>query len=334
MLDAIPLSRLAEFYHTNAMHLAQKTQHSWAVAHGNLFLGLHDRYITGRWDAALERYERGAEAFWQKGYLRGWAAARVEAAELYAHRGDFATGLDICLEVVRVGQEAADQQSWGWGIQGVGVIQDWAGKFDAAVASLQQGVVLLKGVPDHQGTVCSSGNLARCYLRQGKVSEAMAVLGDSRQLVAKHGLRSFLCVPTWASLAQTHLMLVEQAEEEARAAALRDAKRSCQMALAQGKLDCAALAAAYRMQGTYEWLRGKPGVAQRWWQRSLELAERLGARYELGLTCLEIGKRAMDRSHLERAEAILGEIGAGFDLAQARELLQAESGQSIPECIC
>lgn len=322
VLDAIPVSWLAEFYHSRAMDLAQETQHPWAVAHGNLFLGLHDRYITGRWGAALERYERGAEAFWQKGYLRGWAAARVEAAELHAQRGDFSAGLGLCLEVVRVSQEAADQEAWGWGLQGVGLIQDWAGALDEATASLQQGVVLLRGVPDHQGTVCSSGNLARCYLRQRKVSEAMAVLEDSRRLVAEHGLRGFLCVPTWMSLAQAHLTVVEQAEGEARARALRDAKRSCRVALAQGRLDCAALAAAYRMQGTYEWLRGKSGPAQRWWQRSLELAERLGARYELGLTCLEVGRRMRDRKHVERAGAVLGDIGARFDLAQARELLQ------------
>ena len=45
------------------------------------------------------------------------------------------------------------------------------------------------------------------------------------------------------------------------------------------------------------------------------------SRYDLGTTYLEMGRRLGDRTHLERAEAILAEIGAAWDLARAREAL-------------
>jgi hypothetical protein len=48
----------------------------------------------------------------------------------------------------------------------------------------------------------------------------------------------------------------------------------------------------------------------------------MGQRYDLGLTYLELGRRLGERAHLERAEAILSEIGAERDLAQAREVLE------------
>ena len=78
---------------------------------------------------------------------------------------------------------------------------------------------------------------------------------------------------------------------------------------------------ARRLRGTYEWLRDRPAAAQKWWRRSLALAEEMGQRYDLAITYLEMGQRLGDRVHLERAEAILGEIGAEWDFAQVRKLL-------------
>ncbi|MBA7640896.1 hypothetical protein ES703_48567 [subsurface metagenome] len=75
------------------------------------------------------------------------------------------------------------------------------------------------------------------------------------------------------------------------------------------------------LQGRYEWLSGRPKKAQDWWARALAQAEAAGMRYEEGVIHLEIGRRIGDRNHLLTAESILGEIGAEFDLAAAREAL-------------
>ena len=65
--------------------------------------------------------------------------------------------------------------------------------------------------------------------------------------------------------------------------------------------------------------------AQTWWERSVTVAEKLGARYELGVTYLEMGRRMRDRACLERAEATFIGVGAALELAQARELLRRGS---------
>ena len=77
------------------------------------------------------------------------------------------------------------------------------------------------------------------------------------------------------------------------------------------------------LRGRYEWLRGKRSTAQKWWRRSLALAEELGQPYDLGMTHLEMGQRLGERAHLERAEAILAEIGAEWDLSQAQQAVAA-----------
>lgn len=85
------------------------------------------------------------------------------------------------------------------------------------------------------------------------------------------------------------------------------------------------MAGACRLQGTYEWARGRRGRAQKLWMRSLAVGEELGARYDVGVTDLEMGRRLETREHLERAEALFTELGAEWDLAKARQLF-IESG--------
>jgi hypothetical protein len=72
------------------------------------------------------------------------------------------------------------------------------------------------------------------------------------------------------------------------------------------------------LRGRYEWLRGRPAVAEKWWRQSLELAERIGVCYDLGRTLLEMGRRMGNHSHLERAKALFAELGSEWDLARAR----------------
>ena len=48
----------------------------------------------------------------------------------------------------------------------------------------------------------------------------------------------------------------------------------------------------------------------------------MGMRYYVGMTHLEIGKRLHDHAHLKQAEVVFAEIGANFDLAEARKLMQ------------
>ena len=57
-------------------------------------------------------------------------------------------------------------------------------------------------------------------------------------------------------------------------------------------------------------------------------------RYDLGLAHLEMGLRLHDRAHLERAEAILAEIGAAWDAARAREALEQLGAGQRQEPAC
>ena len=197
------------------------------------------------------------------------------------------------------------------------------GRLNEAVAALQEATELAEAISDYVGCIWAGGELGRCYLRQGKLEQAVTALEAGQQFYVEHPTRGGgVGISLYNGLAEAYLLAAEQGDKTEKADWLKKAKCACRDALKQAKAARQVLPETIRLQGTYEWLRRKPAAARKWWQRSLALAEELGQRYDVGMTLLEMGQRLGERAHLERAEAILAEIDAERDLARARELLR------------
>ncbi len=82
-----------------------------------------------------------------------------------------------------------------------------------------------------------------------------------------------------------------------------------------------------RLMGLYYWLIGKQGKALKWWGRTIEEGERLGARPDLSRTYFEVGKRLLEpqskhtelngidaKGYLEKAGILFEEMGLERDL--------------------
>ena len=82
-----------------------------------------------------------------------------------------------------------------------------------------------------------------------------------------------------------------------------------------------------RLQGLYFWLIDKQGKALKWWGRTIEEGERLGARPDLSRTYFEVGKRLLEpkskhkelngidpKGYLEKAETLFREMNLERDL--------------------
>jgi len=314
--DLIGVFGLAGHYHGRAAALAEQIRHPLAMGTAYLGLGLHEDY-RGVWNAALGRYQRAAEIYREAGDIRRWGATTSIMAHLHSMRGEFGQGLKQIQEVVRVGRDGADPEVAGWGLLMAGILEFGAGLTDEAITHLQEALELLKAVPDYQSVAMASGHLGQCYLRQEKLREALAIVEEANRLIAERGLRGHYITCPRNALADAYLSAAVEAEGAQRDRALGKAKRACRLALKQGRIFRGGLPHALRAQGTYEWVRGKPAKAQKWWLRSLAVAEELGARYDLGMTHLEMGKRMGTQVNLEQAEAIFAEIGAAADLTHA-----------------
>ena len=311
--------RLAGYYHRYAVGRAAELRHPVAVGYAHLGLALHEIY-RGGWDAALAHFRQGAAAFREAGHLRGWGVATAASLNVLFRRGDWPPVLDAGRELVAVGRDGGDPNLVGWGLYWQGLVSYYTGTVDLAMADLEESLEALQGVPDHQSVATVGGTLGRVHLQQGSWERAQALLDEGETLVATHGLRGYQITNVRIGVAELSLARAERAEGVARTAALRDARRACRAALRQGALFRGALPHAMCLRGTCAWLEGRPAAARRWWQRSLAVAEELGARYDLGVTHLEMGRRLGDRGHFERAEGIFAVIGAPSLSAEARAL--------------
>jgi tetratricopeptide (TPR) repeat protein len=322
--DRIPLPRVSAYYHRRAILLADQVAHPVAVAYAYLGLAFHEHHCLGTWPVAVEHYRRAAAAFHSVGDLRRWGAATTGAAFVSSLQGDFMRGLELSHELVRVGTDAGDDQLLGWGEAIVGyVLLRQRGALGEAREHLEKGADLLKSIPDHPDLAITLGFVSQCYLREHRLNEALVVSEECWRLVVDRGLRGFMAALAVGYVAETALAAAESSGRgEGARTAYRTARTMCTAARRQAAISRWGAPIAYRCQGTYHWLRGRPKRAFRWWQRSVAVAETLGARYYLARTHLEIGRRTEDREHLEQAEALYAEIDARSDLAEVRELLR------------
>lgn len=324
ILDHIQIFWLADRYHQRAVALAEQIKNPIATGLSCLGRAIHED-ILGKWEAAIEDCQKAAEAFWTAGNLRGWGAANSLRAELFHFKGSLTQSFEIFQNIAQVGQEGADHQIWGWGLWGLGLNQLCSGTFSEAEEHLQKSIELHMTIPDYQGMVDAKRDLAKCYLWQGKLKQALEVLEGGEQVVAEQGLKGPPITRLHNVLAETYLTALEKSEGFEKNEMLKKAKHACRKALKEAKIYRGGLPHAYRVQGSYEWSNNRFAVARKWWQRSLSTAEKLGARHELGKTYLEMGKRTGDLLFLKRAETIFDKIGAKLDLAKTQQLLKQQS---------
>jgi class 3 adenylate cyclase/tetratricopeptide (TPR) repeat protein len=318
---------LAGVYHHQAALVAEKTKHPSAMGVAYMGLSIHHMCL-GEWGTGIEYGQLAAKVFQETGDLHGRGYVNTIIAVAMAYQGDCAQALLLSRNIVEYGQEGADSQVWCWGLSIQGFFHRYLGEFDKAIVTLREAKELAETTQDHRFRVWSSGELGRCYLRQGQLEQALTTLEESRQYYIEHRKIAALWFPYFSGLAEVYLLAAERGAQSERANWLKKAGHACQDALKHGKAYRGVMPEAMRLQGTYEWLRGKPASAQRWWQRSLVLAEELGQPYDVGMTRLEMGRRRGERAHLERAEVILAEIGAEWDLARTRETLNSRKSET------
>ena len=320
MFDRAAFLRMAGRCHCEALRLAEQIRHPFTTGHAHTGMLLHQFY-QGELETALSHSRQAACAYREAGALREWGLANFYVALLTALRGDFPQALAYAEEEVQAGQAGADRQVWGWGLLGLGCMAQWQGRFDEARGYLQQAYEMLEAVPARLVSVIARSQMGRCYLRQGQLYTAVAVLEESQHYSTEWRLRGPDITPLCNGLAEVYLAAAEDADTATRAAWLKKAGRACRAAVKQGKIYRPGMPEALRLRGRYAWLRAKPQTAGRSWQRSLALAEGQGQPYEVGLTLLEMGQRLGDHGHVEHAAAIFNRIGAQWDEANARAWL-------------
>ena len=176
----------------------------------------------------------------------------------------------------------------------------------------------------------------------GHKTIAQALLGETEQakISVREGeliLAGQGSVPLWFmapfSLARqlTHIELFKKAMEGEDQSGIRQTQRTAHRS-GKKAVHFSRKYAPYRtwilkLMGDYYWLIGKQGKAIKWWNKSIQEGERLGARPDLSRTYFEIGKRLLEpdskykelngieaKGYLEKAGILFKEMGLERDL--------------------
>jgi len=328
LCDHLAAPRVAGWYHERALAGAEASGERRAAGHAHLGLAFHESYL-GRLRRAIDECRRSAAAYREGGQLREWASGITLMGRVQLLRGDVVGALRCAEELVHDGQDSADPMVRAWGLFVRGEALSQIGRLDEAILAVQDSIGLYTAMPDYSGIADSNGLLGQCYLRQGRIGEAMTVLEDSERVIAIHGLRGHQITVPRNALTEAYLVAAEHSGGAERAAFLERAKRASKASLRQGSTFRAGLPHAMRLEGRRAWFEGHPAAARTWWQRGMALAEELEVPYEIAMSGVDMARLANEKQHLGRSVDLLAVMGATDDLATARRLALAASAKDV-----
>ena len=319
--DLIPVFSIAQIYHRMAMRLVEKVKNP--IAKGQVYLGLSfHAFYKGEIDTAIEYIARTNDFYFQAGDLRLLAGAKQYITVAAFQKGDFSTVAKIGRELIRIGQDSNVLPSWCHGLWAQGSVLRLQGKTVAAIDIQKQAIEMAEKVTDSQYYVLAGSELILCYLQSGQLAEALPWL---EKLEALNRQDDFLLPHAVArsiySQATTYLAAAEGSSGADREAWLGRSHRARQDFIKLSKSFPTYLPEAQYIKGKYEWLQGHRDKARQSWCSSLSAAQALGMTYNQAVAHWELGWRFENHEHLEKAEAIFSAIGAEFDAARARILL-------------
>jgi tetratricopeptide (TPR) repeat protein len=289
-------------------------------------------FVTGSLDESLQSLKQSAAVFNGIGDIRGRGAPSCLIYWIFYRRADFASLAKLASDMLRLGQDAGDPHVTSWGQNGLGLLALAAGPLDEAVTHLSAVRDLTGRISSFRMQAGVGGLLGKCRLRQGRLTEAAAILTESIGLIEAKNLRGEWSADPLNAFAELCLVNVGRLSGAPRRKAIRAANRACAKALRCSRDAATWLPEALRLHGSLAWLSGATKSARERWRRSLATAERLGLSVERARTLLEMGNRLGDASLVDEAKGFFAQTGAKVDLAlslHARARMELESGADV-----
>jgi len=150
-------------------------------------------------------------------------------------KGDFRASLTAGDDALRVALDAGDTELKGWALEDLARTRCMTGELNEAVTLCEEALDAFRSIPAPLGVSDSLADMGFCYLRQGKLNQAIEAMEESSRLVAETGLDGYNATQIRGYLAECYLRVAEESSEEARSGSLKKAKGACRAALRNSK---------------------------------------------------------------------------------------------------
>ena len=127
----------------------------------------------GRWDEAMDYYERGRDACLKIGDVFGAAVARMNVAEILADRGELAEAEPILLESLQSWRASKYRYFLGYCLSLLGRVALRAGRMDDALGRFEEAKANFVHVGAEQDALATDARIAECNVFLGNADAAL-----------------------------------------------------------------------------------------------------------------------------------------------------------------
>ena len=251
---------------------------------------------------------------------------------IYMELGDFDHTKNIIKKLRRIADEFSDDGAKVVFYHFNGLLLKKQRKFEDALKAINDCIILSENIGQKDRNISLLGTKSQIQVMQDDLGNAEESLDRSETLilnediVAPYYYSSYLMGVLLYNLAQLEKALISK-DKKSILKYKNKSLKSGKKAIRNSKKVVSERTKAYRQMGRYYWLIGKQGKALKWWGRTIEEGERLGARPDLSRTYFEVGKRLLEpqskykqlngidaKGYLEKARVLFEEMDLKQDL--------------------
>jgi predicted ATPase/class 3 adenylate cyclase len=328
----IPLHSLAEMYSNRADEAAQATDQLSTVFRASNETSFY-KISVGQWAKAQEALERTVVMSERLGDWRQWSEGMPNLANLAALVGKMSRSLELFNTLVNEARRRNNPMHQAWGMTGQAFHALCLGQAAQAINLLEEALTLLSNNADLMSEINIYGQLAMAHLQRGQLTKARQAADEVASRIAQSSPIMYTAFFGYFGMAEVYLTLWEQSLQNSHLGEHTDleklARQACKSLYTYKRVFPIGQPEAWRDQGWYYWLTGKPGKAHKFWRKSLAAAERLGMPYAQALAHYEIGRHlAADdpgrQEHLMRAQEIFNRLDAVYYLSRVETALTSQ----------
>ena len=303
-LNILGLHWLARAYHARAQRWALRSGNTVTVAAVANMQGLHHAH-TGRWDDAMQCFDRANALAVRSGDLNTWYTSCLHRMQVLQERGEFADVFDIGVSLVRKGRETGHDATSYLGLTVLGCAMWRLGSGGRAMLPLGMGLQRASAAGDRLSETFVEGELALCLVGKGDLDAAATHVESALSRIHRYSIRSN---PAGTVLLASAELAVARLAAGKSPQSVAGARNACAQALSATRRFHFGLPRALRLMGTFHWLNGKTGQADRWWTESLAMSQQLKTSFEAALTKMEIGRCLGLATRFDEGRAIVDSL--------------------------